>query len=252
MKHLFLALLVSLFLYSCQIKNEFQLKSDGSGSFKMNVQFSQTMIGKSERKPKFDSIPKNQWVNMYDFMSYKKDSSFLRMSEDSIAFMKRFFIKMDVNKDTILTGISLKVDKIKAGEWDTYWKTFNKLGESQAKNPMLTSDSEGVSFKWDGKTLEFHTLDKLFGEDDKKSKKDNLNKASADMIKSMFGEEKIVIIYRFSFQGTIAKIKGKNDCIQKVNDHTIEYRVDMLELMDQKHNGKKIKHKDDTIVITTL
>lgn len=219
-------------LVSCNVTADITLHKDKTQSIVMDIDGKEAAkIFKDENKKgkkDKDDLPK-EWTSLYE-MNLKKDKKERITSPDTIAVMKKIYVKGSYDKDD-LTDISFKTDKLTNKELSIM---FNKKEEKSLPILDLFSRNE-----WDGKTLKINTSvlnDMLV--------KKNQGKES-DLYWMMFTKD-----YRatFHFDSEIKKIEGKHDLVRKVNNNTIEIKFN---IDDVREKGFKFKNDDSFITITT-
>lgn len=219
-------------LVSCNVTADITLHKDKTQSIVMDIDGKEAAkIFKDENKKgkkDKDDLPK-EWTSLYE-MNLKKDKKERITSPDTIAVMKKIYVKGSYDKDD-LTDISFKTDKLTNKELSIM---FNKKEEKSLPILDLFSKNE-----WDGKTLKINTSvlnDMLV--------KKNQGKES-DLYWMMFTKD-----YRatFHFNSEIKKIEGKHDLVRKVNNNTVEIKFN---IDDVREKGFKFKNDDSFITITT-
>ena len=219
-------------LVSCNVTADITLHKDKTQSIVMDIDGKEAAkIFKDENKKgkkDKDDLPK-EWTSLYE-MNLKKDKKERITSPDTIAVMKKIYVKGSYDKDD-LTDISFKTDKLTNKELSIM---FNKKEEKSLPILDLFSKNE-----WDGKTLKINTSvlnDMLV--------KKNQGKES-DLYWMMFTKD-----YRatFHFNSEIKKIEGKHDLVRKVNNNTVEIKFN---IDDVRKKGFKFKNDDSFITITT-
>ena len=175
-----------------------------------------------------DDLPK-EWTSLYE-MNLKKDKKERITAPDTIAVMKKIYVKGSYDKDD-LTDISFKTDKLTNKELSIM---FNKKEEKSLPILDLFSKNE-----WDGKTLKINNS----------VLNDMLIKINQDK-ESGFDWMIFTKNYRvtFHFNSDIKKIEGKHDLVRKVNNNTVEIKFN---IDDVRKKGFKFKNDDSFITITT-
>ena len=219
-------------LVSCNVTADITLHKDKTQSIVMDIDGKEAAkIFKDENKKgkkDKDDLPK-EWTSLYE-MNLKKDKKERITSPDTIAVMKKIYVKGSYDKDD-LTDISFKTDKLTNKELSIM---FNKKEEKSLPILDLFSKNE-----WDGKTLKINTSvlnDMLV--------KKNQGKES-DLYWMMFTKD-----YRatFHFNSEIKKIEGKHDLVRKVNNNTVEIKFSSDDILQK---DDKFKNDDSFITITT-
>ena len=217
---------------SCNVTADITLHKDKTQSIVMDIDGKEAAkIFKDENKKgkkDKDDLPK-EWTSLYE-MNLKKDKKERITAPDTIAVMKKIYVKGSYDKDD-LTDISFKTDKLTNKELSIM---FNKKEEKSLPILDLFSKNE-----WDGKTLKINTSvlnDILI--------KKNQGKES-DLYWMMFTKN-----YRatFHFDSDIKKIEGKHDLVRKVNNNTVEIKFN---IDDVREKVFKFKNDDSFVTITT-
>jgi|GEM_PF-186484 hypothetical protein len=219
-------------LVSCNITADITLHKDKTQNIVMDIDGKEAAkIFKDENKKgkkDKDDLPK-EWTSLYE-MNLKKDKKERITAPDTIAVMKKIYVKGSYDKDD-LTDISFKTDKLTNKELSIM---FNKKEEKSLPILDLFSRNE-----WDGKTLKINTSvlnDILI--------KKNKDKES-DLDWMIFTKDYRVT---FHFNSDIKKIEGKHDLVRKVNNNTIEIKFN---IDDVRKKGFKFKNDNSFITITT-
>ena len=219
-------------LVSCNVTADITLHKDKTQSIVMDIDGKEAAkIFKDENKKgkkDKDDLPK-EWTSLYE-MNLKKDKKERITAPDTIAVMKKIYVKGSYDKDD-LTDISFKTDKLTNKELSIM---FNKKEEKSLPILDLFSRNE-----WDGKTLKINTSvlnDMLI--------KKNKDKES-DLDWMIFTKDYRVT---FHFNSDIKKIEGKHDLVRKVNNNTVEIKFN---IDDVRKKGFKFKNDDSFITITT-
>ena len=219
-------------LVSCNVTADITLHKDKTQSIVMDIDGKEAAkIFKDENKKgkkDKDDLPK-EWTSLYE-MNLKKDKKERITAPDTIAVMKKIYVKGSYDKDD-LTDISFKTDKLTNKELSIM---FNKKEEKSLPILDLFSKNE-----WDGKTLKINTSvlnDILI--------KKNQGKES-DLYWMMFTKN-----YRatFHFDSDIKKIEGKHDLVRKVNNNTVEIKFNIYDVREKVF---KFKNDDSFVTITT-
>ena len=219
-------------LVSCNVTADITLHKDKTQSIVMDIDGKEAAkIFKDENKKgkkDKDDLPK-EWTSLYE-MNLKKDKKERITHPDTIAVMKKIYVKGSYDKDD-LTDISFKTDKLTNKELSIM---FNKKEEKSLPILDLFSRNE-----WDGKTLKINTsvLNDILVEKNKDKESD------LDLI--IFTKDYRVT---FHFDSDIKKIEGKHDLVRKVNNNTVEIKFN---IDDVREKGFKFKNDDSFITITT-
>ena len=223
---------LTMTLVSCNVTADITLHKDKTQSIVMDIDGKEAAkIFKDENKKgkkDKDDLPK-EWTSLYE-MNLKKDKKERITAPDTIAVMKKIYVKGSYDKDD-LTDISFKTDKLTNKELSIM---FNKKEEKSLPILDLFSRNE-----WDGKTLKIKTS----------VLNDMLIKINQDK-ESGFDWMIFTKDYRvtFHFNSDIKKIEGKHDLVRKVNNNTIEIKFN---IDDVRKKGFKFKNDDSFITITT-
>ena len=223
---------LAMTLVSCNVTADITLHKDKTQSIVMDIDGKEAAkIFKDENKKgkkDKDDLPK-EWTSLYE-MNLKKDKKERITAPDTIAVMKKIYVKGSYDKDD-LTDISFKTDKLTNKELSIM---FNKKEEKSLPILDLFSRNE-----WDGKTLKINTSvlnDMLI-----KKNKDQ----ESDLDWMIFTKDYRVT---FHFNSDIKKIEGKHDLVRKVNNNTVEIKFN---IDDVRKKGFKFKNDDSFITITT-
>ena len=231
--YFWMAVLLMATLVSCNVTADVTLHEDKTQSIKIDFDGKEAAkIFKDENKKKKkdrDDLPK-EWTSLYE-MNLKKDKKERTTAPDTIAVMKKIYIKGCYDKDEDLTDIFVKTDKLTNKELSL---VFNKKDGEEFPVLDLFSKNE-----WDGKTLKINTS----------VLNDMLIKINQDK-ESGFDWMIFTKNYRvtFHFNSEIKKIEGKHDLVRKVNNNTVEIKFNMDNV---KKKGFKFKKDDSFITITT-
>ena len=223
---------LAMTLVSCNVTADITLHKDKTQSIVMDIDGKEAAkIFKDENKKgkkDKDDLPK-EWTSLYE-MNLKKDKKERITAPDTIAVMKKIYVKGSYDKDD-LTDISFKTDKLTNKELSIM---FNKKEEKSLPILDLFSRNE-----WDGKTLKINTS--VLNDILVKKNKDK----ESDLDWMMFTKD-----YRatFHFDSDIKKIEGKHDLVRKVNNNMVEIKFN---IDDVREKGFKFKNDDSFITITT-
>ena len=220
---------LAMTLVSCNVTADITLHKDKTQSIVMDIDGKEAAkIFKDENKKgkkDKDDLPK-EWTSLYE-MNLKKDKKERITAPDTIAVMKKIYVKGSYDKDD-LTDISFKTDKLTNKELSFVFKT-NDL-------PVLDLFSKN---EWDGKTLKINTS--VLNDILIKKNKDQ----ESDLDWMIFTKDYRVT---FHFNSEIKKIEGKHDLVRKVNNNTVEIKFNVD---DVRKKGFKFKNDDSFITITT-
>ena len=219
-------------LVSCNVTADITLHKDKTQSIVMDIDGKEAAkIFKDENKKgkkDKDDLPK-EWTSLYE-MNLKKDKKERITHPDTIAVMKKIYVKGSYDKDD-LTDISFKTDKLTNKELSIM---FNKKEEKSLPILDLFSRNE-----WDGKTLKINTS--VLNDILVKKNKDK----ESDLDWMMFTKDYRVT---FHFDSEIKKIEGKHDLVRKVNNNTVEIKFSSDDILQK---DDKFKNDDSFITITT-
>lgn len=219
-------------LVSCNVTADITLHKDKTQSIVMDIDGKEAAkIFKDENKKgkkDKDDLPK-EWTSLYE-MNLKKDKKERITHPDTIAVMKKIYVKGSYDKDD-LTDISFKTDKLTNKELSIM---FNKKEEKSLPILDLFSRNE-----WDGKTLKINTS--VLNDILVKKNKDK----ESDLDWMMFTKDYRVT---FHFDSEIKKIEGKHDLVRKVNNNTVEIKFSSNDILQK---DDKFKNDDSFITITT-
>ena len=223
---------LAMTLVSCNVTADITLHKDKTQSIVMDIDGKEAAKifkddNKKGKKDK-DDLPK-EWTSLYE-MNLKKDKKERITAPDTIAVMKKIYVKGSYDKDD-LTDISFKTDKLTNKELSIM---FNKKEEKSLPILDLFSRNE-----WDGKTLKINTS--VLNDILVKKNKDK----ESDLDWMIFTKDYRVT---FHFNSEIKKIEGKHDLVRKVNNNTVEIKFNVD---DVRKKGFKFKNDDSFITITT-
>ena len=219
-------------LVSCNVNADITLHKDKTQSIVMDIDGKEAAkIFKDENKKgkkDKDDLPK-EWTSLYE-MNLKKDKKERITHPDTIAVMKKIYVKGSYDKDD-LTDISFKTEKLTNKELSIM---FNKKEEKSLPILDLFSRNE-----WDGKTLKINTsvLNDILVEKNKDKE--------SDLDWMIFTKDYRVT---FHFNSDIKKIEGKHDLVRKVNNNTVEIKFSSDDILQK---DDKFKNDDSFITITT-
>ena len=224
---------LAMTLVSCNVTADITLHKDKTQSIVMDIDGKEmAKIFKDEDKKKSKSLKEGfpkEWTSLYE-MNLKKDKKERITHPDTIAVMKKIYVKGSYDKDD-LTDISFKTDKLTNKELSIM---FNKKEEKSLPILDLFSRNE-----WDGKTLKINTS--VLNDILVKKNKDK----ESDLDWMIFTKDYRVT---FHFNSEIKKIEGKHDLVRKVNNNTVEIKFN---IDDVREKGFKFKNDDSFITITT-
>ena len=224
---------LAMTLVSCNVTADITLHKDKTQSIVMDIDGKEAAkIFKDEDKKKSKSLKEGfpkEWTSLYE-MNLKKDKKERITAPDTIAVMKKIYVKGSYDKDD-LTDISFKTDKLTNKELSIM---FNKKEEKSLPILDLFSRNE-----WDGKTLKINTS--VLNDILVKKNKDK----ESDLDWMIFTKDYRVT---FHFNSEINKIEGKHDLVRKVNNNTVEIKFN---IDDVREKGFKFKNDDSFITITT-
>ena len=221
---------LAMTLVSCNVTADVTLHEDKTQSIKIDFDGKEAAKifkdeNKKDKKDK-DNLPK-EWTSLYE-MNLKKDKKERITAPDTIAVMKKIYIKGRYDKDEEMTDIFVKTDKLTNKELSFVFKTNDF--------PVLDLFSKN---EWDGKTLKINTS----------VLNDILVKINQDK-EHGFDWMLFTKDYRatFHFNSEIKKIEGNHDLVRKVNNNTVEIKFNIY---DVGKKGFKFKNDDSFITITT-
>ena len=227
--YFWMAVLLMATLVSCNVNADVTLHEDKTQSIKIDFDGKEAAkIFKDENKKKKkdrDDLPK-EWTSLYDLDKKERTTD-----ADTIAVMKKIYVKGGYDKDEEMTDIFVKTDKLTNKELSL---VFNKKDGEEFPVLDLFSKNE-----WDGKTLKINTsvLNDIL------VKKNKDQESDLDWI--IFTKDYRVT---FHFNSEIKKIEGKHDLVRKVNNNTVEIKFNVD---DVRKKGFKFKNNDSFITITT-
>ena len=228
--YFWMVVLLMTTLVSCNVNADVTLHEDKTQSIVMDIDGKEAAkIFKDENKKgkkDKDDLPK-EWTSLYE-MNLKKDKKERITAPDTIAVMKKIYVKGSYDKDEDLTDISFKTDKLTNKELSFVFKTNDF--------PVLDLFSKN---EWDGKTLKINTS--VLNDILVKKNKDK----ESDLDWMIFTKDYRVT---FHFNSEIKKIEGKHDLVRKVNNNTVEIKFN---IDDVRKKGFKFKNDDSFITITT-
>ena len=231
--YFWMVVLLMATLVSCNVTADVTLHEDKTQSIVMDIDGKEAAkIFKDENKKgkkDKDDLPK-EWTSLYE-MNLKKDKKERITHPDTLAVMKKIYVKGGYDKDEDLTDVFFKTDKLTNKELSL---VFNKKDGEEFPVLDLFSKNE-----WDGKTLKINTSvlnDMLI-------KKNKDQESDLDWI--IFTKNYRVT---FHFNSEIKKIEGKHDLVRKVNNNTVEIKFNVD---DVRKKGFKFKNDDSFITITT-
>ena len=224
---------LAMTLVSCNVTADITLHKDKTQSIVMDIDGKEAAkIFKDEDKKKSKSLKEGfpkEWTSLYE-MNLKKDKKERITAPDTIAVMKKIYVKGSYDKDD-LTDISFKTDKLTNKELSIM---FNK--KEAEPLPILDLFSRN---EWDGKTLKINTS--VLNDILVKKNKDK----ESDLDWMIFTKDYRVT---FHFDSEIKKIEGKHDLVRKVNNNTVEIKFN---IDDVRKKGFKFKNDNSFITITT-
>ncbi len=231
--YFWMVVLLMATLVSCNVTADVTLHEDKTQSIVMDIDGKEAAkIFKDENKKgkkDKDDLPK-EWTSLYE-MNLKKDKKERITHPDTLAVMKKIYVKGGYDKDEDLTDVFFKTDKLTNKELSL---VFNKKDGEEFPVLDLFSKNE-----WDGKTLKINTSvlnDMLI-------KKNKDQESDLDWI--IFTKNYRVT---FHFNSEIKKIEGKHDLVRKVNNNTVEIKFNVDDI---RKKGFKFKNDDSFITITT-
>lgn len=234
--HFWLLAAVLMFLQSCSVQTDITYHKDKSQSILMDWDMKEFLAQMKEmdndkkskkKKPKndFEKLPK-EWTSVYEMEL--KEGKKMTKNPDSIALMKKIFVKGNYQKDEF-TGMAFRMDRVSEEEAKALSKELSKGKDTYFQD--IDKD-----WHWDGKTLKISTKD-WHQQDDEN---DELNAKDFSKLAQL-----LKMKFNIRFDEPIEAIKGKHDWIKQIDDKTLEIHINFDEI------GKKLKHNDENIIITT-
>lgn len=234
-------------LHSCSISTINHYYSDKKMSFATDMDMSQALemmkgfmpdsLNQNNDFMKMENYPK-EWRTLYDF---QKDEGKVTTNPDSIKLMKKIFMKGNF-ADEKFSGFSVKSEALTKEE-------IASVGTLMGKDAALMNNS---SFdNWDGKILKIETKNLMLSQEDLQNifrTGDKSNGGDKENIESMLGMIQIDITNKLIFDKKIKSVRGQHDWIKKLDDKTIEVKLNLQEMMDKDHH---FKNKDENIIIET-
>ena len=230
--YFWMVVLLMATLVSCNVNADVTLHEDKTQSIVMDIDGKEAAkIFKDEKKKKKkdrDDLPK-EWTSLYE-MNLKKDKKERITHPDTLAVMKKIYVKGGYDKDEEMTDIFVKTDKLTNKELSL---VFNKKDGEEFPVLDLFSKNE-----WDGKTLKINTSvlnDMLI----------KINQGKECGFDWMIFTKNYRVTFHFNSE--IKKIEGKHDLVRKVNNNTVEIKFN---IDDVRKKGFKFKNDDSFITIT--
>ena len=231
--YFWMVVLLMATLVSCNVNADVTLHEDKTQSIVMDIDGKEAAkIFKDEKKKKKkdrDDLPK-EWTSLYE-MNLKKDKKERITHPDTLAVMKKIYVKGGYDKDEEMTDIFVKTDKLTNKELSL---VFNKKDGEEFPVLDLFSKNE-----WDGKTLKINTSvlnDMLI----------KINQGKECGFDWMIFTKNYRVTFHFNSE--IKKIEGKHDLVRKVNNNTVEIKFN---IDDVRKKGFKFKNDNSFITITT-
>ena len=250
--------LLILFLYSCTIEKEFELKSNKTSNFRMNITLPPECLELMKSYKVLDTLkhPKG-WISVYEDKK-SKDPDIDDLPKDSIDFLKRMFVRYNRNHEGQLNGYELKVNSLTQEQTKYYFSAIaNILDEN--RNKSTGNELNKLPFIWDGKTLTIH-MKEMYSDDFVNSISDNSTSNTKNneselkaykTAKEKYNIKDFEIIDRIILEKKISTVKGKHDFVKKIDDHTIEIRMKYFEYLENESLGKRLTNNDSMIVVKT-
>lgn len=249
---------------SCEINFESTFHNDATTSMKVTLKIDEKMeedttSGQNEsgkdtpKKFKGYSITElpAKWTSFYALN--KKSGKPLPTLQDSVRFLKSVWVKFDTKGDD-LRGFSIKIDRAEKKDLRRFHQLFQDMSLEDNANRNATRQAETLEPRWDGKKLVIPV-----GEDPvaKEISNPEIQKTQAEakealkFFTNMLNGANIIVSYTFTFERKIQKIQGTHDLIKKLDDYSLVYRVDMLDIVKKEAEGERIKRADQEIIIWT-
>lgn len=245
----FLLFLSGIFaLHSCSIATTNHYYPDKRMSFAADMDMSQALDMMKGMMPdslkqegdfmKMQNYPR-EWRTLYDIQKEEEGKSIT--NPDSIRLMKKVQMKGNFKADQF-SGFSVKSEPLSKTE-------LGALGALMGKDAAMMNNT--AFNDWDGKTLKIDTGKLMMSEEDMQNIfkiGDKAEGADKAQIQSMLGMFQIDFDNKLTFDKKIKSIKGQHDWVTKVDDRTVNVRINLQEMMDQDH---QFKHQDKDILIET-
>ncbi|MEM9686684.1 MAG: hypothetical protein AAF934_07160 [Bacteroidota bacterium] len=257
-------LLLALTTVSCEINFESTFHKDTTTSMKVTLKIDEKMEEDmtSGQKEAGEDTPKkfkgysiaelpSKWTSFYALN--KKSGKPLPSLQDSVRFLKSVWAKFDTKGDD-LRGFSIKIDRAGKKDLRRFHQLFRDMSLEDGPNRNVTKRTETLEPRWDGKKLVIPV-----GEDPvaKEISNPEVQKTQAEakealkFFTEMLNGANVIVSYTFTFECKIRKIQGTHDLIKKLDDYSVAYRVDMLDIVKKEAKGERIKRADPEIIIWT-
>lgn len=240
---------------SCNVNYDVTLHKNHEITSQLEVDFRQMLEAmkamdstgsKSDSKKAFESM--KNFPKVWTPMSEIDEFGSKVKNPDSIRLMKKMFMKGNFEGDDMI-GMSAKFANFSKTDFEDLWKmdpsSGNKFGED------IFNFWNGKQFTLKVDEIHKNLIKSLSSKDgmmtgststsaDEESDEES-NDPDGGFMSMMFGKIKTTL----HFESKIVSIKGKNDWVEKIDDHTIRLTYD-LEQKDAKR-----KFSDSEIIITT-
>ncbi len=186
---------------------------------------------------KMQNYPR-KWRTLYDIQREEGKSI---TNPDSIRLMKKVQMKGNFKADQF-SGFSVKSEPLSRTE-------LGSLGTLMGKDAAMMNNT--AYNDWDGKTLKIDTGKLMMSEEDLQNifkTGDRAEGADKEQIQSMLGMIQIDFDNQLTFDKKIKSIKGQHDWVTKVDDRTVNVKINLQEMLDKNH---QFKHQDKEIIIET-
>ncbi|WMJ72758.1 hypothetical protein RCC89_06210 [Cytophagaceae bacterium ABcell3] len=260
MRHLILALTCSLvWLTSCHMEATTKFYADRTGSAEVYISLDDHLASQMKNEgdseaptyngTKVKDLPRD-WTSLYDMALAQNDSAAL-LDKDTVELMKLIQVKFDIRNEKF-RGYGFRIDRASEKEFIDFAKTIESFHPAASVDKEKTEMStQALKVSWDGQKLIIPLGSQLDDpQDNENTKKVNDEPDPAyDMIKTMFEDANCSITYRYAFENKIKKIKGEHDFFRKVDDHTVEFKLDFMQLMEMSEKGQTLKKKDEVVTV---
>jgi len=235
-------MLLALTIISCQVNFESTFHNDKTTSMVI------TMTVDDFNGYPIKELPED-WVSFYDMK--KKFGETLPTAQDSVKFLKAVQVKYTTNKG-VFKGFSMRINRANEADLELFSTMFQDMNPGSKANKEKSEKLDRLDVKWDGKKLIIPTggdvSEEINGPEENRS--EAKSKESLDFFKKTFDDANFIISYTFIFENKIKNIQGKHDLIKKIDDHRVEFKIDMLKIMENEVEGTKPKNTDKEIIIT--
>lgn len=250
-------ILSTIVLTSCQLNFESTFHEDQTTSMMISMKMDEEVLDKMKQFEQHQTEEKIfgkdveelpvEWTSFYDMIKSAGDS--LPEDKDSIRLLKLMNIRFDVDGEKY-NGFAMRIERANKEDLKHFSTIFQKMNSGNQMNKNNSSKINSPVVNWDGRTLIIPTGGNILKDQNNNETTPNPME-SLDFVKEMFGDAKFTITYTYRFENKIKKIKGKHDLVSKINNKTIEYKVDVFKMMEMEAKGEKPAQMDDKIVVTT-